>query len=42
MERGPASNVALPLDESEDTFVAIVTTHDGSTDGNVGISFMLI
>ena len=28
----------MPWDESEDTFVAIVTTHDGSTDGNVGIS----
>ena len=38
MERGSASNVALLWDESEDTFVAIVTTHDGSTDGNVGIS----
>ena len=38
LERGSLSNVALIWDESEDQFGAITTTHDGSTDGNVGIS----
>ena len=38
LERGSLSNVALLWDESEDQFVAITTTHDGGTDGNVTIS----
>src|SRR6056300_2061878 len=38
IERGDSTNVALIYDESADQFVAINTTEDGSTSGNVTVS----
>lgn len=38
IERGDSTNVAIIYDESADQFVAINTTEDGSTSGNVTVS----